>query len=908
MLQAKSDELVDIDQVLDAEKREVFEQIIAKYENDWHKDRSTNWQDYLPEDSQLRACLIAELPEIEAEFQGRKGTRSNALSRVNQNKKTGQPSTSESAENSASSIKERAFQAQVNYQQVIREINGGLGDIFVIRDAELNRVVVVKQLQARWLGNRRAERAFQREVKITSMLEHPCVVPVHSVGTTTDGRPFYSMRYVDGQTLQHSIEILHRSNRKDRNLLRSLLTHFIQICKAIAYANDRGIIHRDLKPSNIFIGQFGQTLVLDWGLAKEIGGQSDSLDSISMDLNQTPQGQPVASSTEDAGAIDPDADFYVDSESCAETLRGETTLGDIVGTPAYMSPEQALGQAQEYSVRTDVFGLGSVLFAILAGRPPFVGRDASETISLAAESTADFSVIKNHDALSRGLIAICRKAMSRDSSRRYPDAQALADDLESWLAGDNIAIQSQPILHRLGRAAMRQRTLATAAVLFLVAAIAAIVVSVQAVQAEKTQTLLAENETKASFRVAKNVAEYIAQVYRTTDPIRFDDPDFAGTETSTATSTQKSILDSGYQLINSELSKYPEPHADLLLSLGSSYRDIGDDKRARELLGEAWSIRKELFGENDLKTLECKYQFARLEYELANYKPAEQLLDELISTILGIHVSSRLHYQPSYYRDLDIIGANARYQLAWLHFLQPLGNKYKKFSLERIANSQRLFQEVIQIRKSVLPANDRSIGMAYAGLAAALFCLPNRENEAVIAAQAASKILGQSDPTYIASGMASEYIRLDDFKDAGKLAEVESKYRKIASFMSAQVGENHPLVVLLRLHLASRYSKVGQLPDTETLIQSIRHAASSMPAIRGSRVHLEGLKQYADQLLVQNRKTEAIEVYAEILQCAKERSNQHIELIKQVEKQLTELTPTVDITETGIESDGLKNR
>ncbi len=889
MVQVKALEPADFEQTLDDEKREVFEQIIAKYENDWHKDRSTQWQDYLPEDAQLRACLIAELPEIEAEFQGRKSIRNTVLASVVHKRPAGELVASGSETTKESDSKDRSFRAEVNYQQAIREIRGGLGDVFVIRDVELNRVVVVKQLQAKWLGNRRAERAFQREVKITSMLEHPCVVPVHSVGTTADGRPFYSMRYVSGQTLQQAIDTLHKSSTFDRNLYRSLLTHFVQICKTIAYANSCGIIHRDLKPSNVVIGQFGQTLVLDWGLAKELFSKANSQDGDASDVTPCP-GEKQSQDGTACESTGEDTDFFLSTDSVgSDTRRGETTMGDVVGTPAYMSPEQALGQVREYSVRTDVFGLGGVLYAILAGRPPFVGRDASETISLAAEGTADFSQIIVRDAQSRGLIAICRKAMNRESSQRYPDAQSLADDLESWLAGENIAIQSQPLLHRLGRFAMRQRTLATAAVLFLVAMIAAIIVGIKAVEAEKTHTLLAENESKANFRVAKNVAEYVAKVYRTADPIRFDDPGFAGSGSTTARTTLKSILDSGYDLINSDLSEHPEPHADLLLSMGASYRGIGEYGRARDLLKAAWQVRKDLFGEEDCRTLECKYQFSRLEYEQGNYDTAERMLRELIGTILRIRTSAAKPYDSQLNRNIELLAANVRYQLAWLQFFQPLGLNLPQFKPEKVAESQRLFNEVIQLRKSVLPKNDRSIGMAYAGLAAALFCSPGKENDAMYAAASAMEILGHTDQENSFGSFLIEYNKAENYRKAGKYDEAERQYLKLASFISDQVGESHPLIAIHRWNMAGFYRKFGQMDKAEAMVLAVRRGAKNIPAVRSSPVHLDGLKQYAEALVEHNRRPEAAEIYLEILRFARERASQHGELIKLVQQQLDQL-------------------
>ncbi len=870
---------------LDLERQEVFEQIIAKYEKDWHRSGKVKWEDYLPEDMILRACLIAELPQIEAEFQGRSAS---AVGQLIADELSTEISETPTQVLHASDVKQnRGFRASVTYENVVGEIRGGLGDVYVIRDVELNRVVVVKQLQARWLGDPRAERAFQREVQITSMLEHPSIVPVHSVGKGSDGRPFYSMRYVEGQTLQQAIDTLHSSGRLDSTALRSLLTHFIQICKTIAFANSRGIVHRDLKPSNIAIGPFGQTLVLDWGLAKEITKECHP--AARLEDARADHQVSLESASLRNGSIPSPIAWHDTDHAPEETCRGETAIGDVIGTPAFMSPEQAMGRVQDISHRTDVFGLGAVLYTILFGRPPYVGKNSTETVLLASQGVVDYSVPKTNDAMLRGLVAICKKAMSKGPEERYSDAQSLADDLENWLAGENIAIQKQPWTYRIGRFATQQRTMAFAVGLLLVATIAAIVIGVQMYQAQKTKTLIAANESKANLEVAKKVAEYIAKVFRTADPIRFDDPGFAEKGSTGALANLRAILDRGHELIDGELKDHPETYAELLASLGTSYRGVGEYDQARELLFEALKVHRDVHGDFGYRTLECLYQIARLEYEQGNYEEAEKRFRNITHTVDLALDSLPNELRKAQERDLELLKADAKFQLGWILIYQPLGMTLPQFDPESVASSQELFREVIDVRQQYLAKNDRSIGLAYAGLAASLFCTREKESEAILTAATSMEILNSSNQESSFGSFLLEYNKAEGLRSSGKYDEAEKQYLKLAEFIQKEVGEDHPVMAVHRWNMVGFYRKFQQLDKAEKMITTIRNSLRNLPGVRSSDANLDSLRQYAEALVERNRMLDAIQVYSEILEYAKERPSQNSDLIKNTQATLGKL-------------------
>ena len=233
---------------------------------------------------------------------------------------------------------------------------GGMGVVYRATDAAFGREVAVKVLLAKYGPDSVAARRFADEARITGQLQHPAIPPVHDLGTLPDGRPFLAMKLIQGQTLD---ELLR--DRPDLSTDRGrFVAAFEQVCQAVAYAHAHKVIHRDLKPANVMVGGYGEVQVMDWGLAKERGegaaahpDRSDETLSVELRLGR------------DGGDI--------------------TQAGSLLGTPAFMPPEQALGAIDLITERADVFGLGAILCVILTGQPPFVAANAEATRLLAAQ-------------------------------------------------------------------------------------------------------------------------------------------------------------------------------------------------------------------------------------------------------------------------------------------------------------------------------------------------------------------------------------------------------------------------------------------------------------------------------------------------------------------------------------------
>jgi serine/threonine-protein kinase len=363
---------------------------------------------------------------------------------------------------------------------------GGLGEVFVARDEELHREVALKEIQGEQADDPRSRARFVLEAEITGGLEHPGIVPVYGLGTYADGRPFYAMRFIRGDSLKEAVERFHRgaawhSGPGARALaLRGLLGRFIDVCDAIEYAHSRGVLHRDLKPGNIMLGKYGETLVVDWGLAKPVEKLEGAGESAEGPL------RPASLS----GA----------------TL---TVAGPVLGTPQYTSPEQAAGRLDRLGPASDVYGLGATLYALLTGRPPFADADIGTV--LRQVQAGDFPRPRQvKPDVPPPLEAVCLKAMALRPEDRYPSPRALAHDVERWLADEPVSAWREPWSVRCRRWVGRHRPLVAGAAAALLVALVSLTAGT-VLLARANDRLRAANERE---RQARELAEHNYQLAR----------------------------------------------------------------------------------------------------------------------------------------------------------------------------------------------------------------------------------------------------------------------------------------------------------------------------------------------------------------------------------------------------------
>jgi serine/threonine-protein kinase len=357
----------------------------------------------------------------------------------------------------------------------------------VALDTELHREVALKQILDSHADDPVSRQRFVLEAEVTGGLEHPGIVPVYGLGTYDGGRPYYAMRFIRGDSLKEAIEQFHGDDGRKadpgrRSLeLRRLLRRFLDVCNAIDYAHSRGVLHRDIKPGNIIVGTYGETLVVDWGLAKATG-----------------RVEPGTSSSER---------MLVPSSASGSA---ETLPGSALGTPAYMSPEQAVGDLERLGPRSDVYSLGATLYCLMTGRLPFEHDDVGTV--LRAVRKGNFAPPRAIDPMiDPALEAVCLKAMALKPEDRYPTPRALAEDIERWMADEPVSAWREPFARRARRWARRNRTAVSSLAASVLVALAGMA-SVLAVQARANAGLKQSNDAlvDANARVRTANADLLA--------------------------------------------------------------------------------------------------------------------------------------------------------------------------------------------------------------------------------------------------------------------------------------------------------------------------------------------------------------------------------------------------------------
>jgi WD40 repeat protein len=287
---------------------------------------------------------------------------------------------------------------------------GGMGVVYCARDESLGRDVAVKVLHDTYLMNSLVCQRFLDEARITAQLQHPGIPPVFEVGRLGDERPYLAMKLIKGRTLEDLLKE-RKELASDRG---SFLAVFEQICQAVAYAHSKHILHRDLKPANVMVGAFGEVQVMDWGLAKHLGPGGGA------------GHEPTARTETTSGTV-----IHTAREPDSATL-----AGSMLGTPAFMAPEQAGGEVDRIDERTDVFGLGAILCVILTGEPPYTGKSGGDLRLMAIRGTlADAHARLEQCGTDAKLVELCRRCLSAEPEARPRDAGAVAATVAGYLAG-----------------------------------------------------------------------------------------------------------------------------------------------------------------------------------------------------------------------------------------------------------------------------------------------------------------------------------------------------------------------------------------------------------------------------------------------------------------------------------------
>jgi serine/threonine-protein kinase len=400
-----------------------------------------------------------------------------------------------------------AYQPQGRDRYLLTRLHaqGGIGQVWLAHDTDLGRDVALKELRPERQESPAVRARFLEEGCVTGQLEHPGIVPVYELARDPEGgQPFYTMRFIRGRTLYEAARNYHQmqvAGKAGPLELRELLTAFVAVCNAVAFAHARGVIHRDLKPHNVILGDFGEVMVIDWGLAKRIDRTEAGADEAAND----------------------------------EMPPGRTVHGQVLGTPAYMAPEQAEGRVDEIDLLSDVYGLGAVLYELLTGQPPFQDDDTPAVLRRVIHE-APVPPRKLVPATPAPLQAVCLKALAKRREDRYASASDLARDVARFLADEPVAACPDPLPVRLARWGRHHRTLLTVAAVMLVTAVLGLGAGTlllgrpnRLVEEQRDEARQQRDRAETNFQLARQAVDGLTRVSENPDlkalalePLRHD--------------------------------------------------------------------------------------------------------------------------------------------------------------------------------------------------------------------------------------------------------------------------------------------------------------------------------------------------------------------------------------------------
>jgi tetratricopeptide (TPR) repeat protein len=652
---------------------------------------------------------------------------------------------------------------------------GGMGVVYRAADAALGREVAVKVLQERFGPDSSAARRFADEARITAQLQHPNIPAVHDLGALPDGRPFLAMRLINGDTLDRML-----AARPDPSHERGRFVGvFEQVCQAVAYAHAHGVIHRDLKPANVMVGAFGEVQVMDWGLAKVL------------------QSRDREGAESDPGLTTP--------EPGVRPLRDGTftQAGSVLGTPAFMPPEQAAGAVGQVDARSDVFGLGAILAVILTGKPPFAGGSA-ETIRVNAAQGKLLDCFQRLDACGADpeLVALCKRCLAPGRDDRLRDAAAVAGAVASLrAAADERARQAElaraesAVREAEGR--KRRRVWLGLAAALAAGLVAAVTLAVQANEARKAAESATEREAdqrreaEEQTRLATDVKDFLKN-----DVLLLADPATQQLDRKLAYDPDVRLRDvvlRASRAIEGKFADRPLVEAELRATLAQALQGMGRVDLAAPHHQRVWSIRTSRLGPDHPETLKGLNELANAYVDLGRLPEALKLRQESLAL-----TAAKLG--PDHLDTLRIMG--------------NLANTYDE--LGRYPEALKLKEEVVARLAATLGRDHADTLRAMNNLATTYDHLGRhpdalRLREETLALRTVK--LGRDHPATLNSiaALADSYYSLGRHQDALKLDEESLALRK------AKLGPDHPDTFKSMNNLANSYRSLGRLPDALTL-------------------------------------------------------------------------------------------
>lgn len=682
------------------------------------------------------------------------------------------------------------------YHLIRRLGEGGMGEVWLAEQRGSVRRRVALKLIKGGVSTREAIARFESERQALAMMDHPTIAKVFDAGTTAEGTPYFVMEYVAGVPINEFCD-KHRLSTTER------LELFTQVCEGVQHAHQKAIIHRDLKPSNILVSEIDSRpapKIIDFGVAK----------ALTQRLTE-------------------------------ETMF--TRAGALVGTPEYMSPEQASSSGEDIDTRTDVYSLGIIFYELLAGGPPIELRKIAleeflrrlreeDPLKPSTKISSEDANASREAALNRKtepatlarqlrgeLDSIALKALEKERSRRYASASEFAADIRRYLNYEPVLAVAPSLAYRARKFARRHSVGLTTACAFVLVLLMAAVVSIR-------QSIRANREAA----VSRQVVDFMIQMFQVADP----------GEARGNTITAREILDKASQQIDTSLAGDPEVQARMLQVMGDVYRNLGLYSQAEPLLAHALEIRQRALGPNDPDTLASMSSFALLVYREGRMTEAEKLQRELLET------------------ERRVLGPKDPRTVASIQQLANIIDEQGHY-----ADAEKLERDVLPLEQRIHGPESRDALMAQSHLA---FTLMNEEHyrdseklerETLDAAQ---RVMGNDDPdTLKVMGILAHVLQGE-----GRYSEQEKLERQVVDAESRVLGPEHPQTLQSTLELATSLERQNRNVEAEKLQRQVVEQESRILS-PDSRVLLVSKAGLADTLLAENRYDEAESLLREIV-------------------------------------------
>ncbi|MFG0316290.1 MAG: tetratricopeptide repeat protein [Planctomycetota bacterium JB042] len=730
---------------------------------------------------------------------------------------------------------------------------GGMGVVLRVRDELLRRPLAMKVVASPPVArgdpssDAGALGRFLEEAQVTAQLQHPGIVPVHELGVAEDGRVYFTMPLVEGEDL-HRVFTHVATGEEGWSEVRAVGV-ILRACEAVAFAHERGVLHRDLKPSNVMVGRFLETYVLDWGLAR-------LLEPVDRRADRRPDAPGATITSERKHPRDP-----------TPRPPAATLDGDVVGTPAYMAPEQARGEIARVGPRSDVYGMGAILYELLAARRPYATAGERGSAHDLLDRVRDGPPAPIREVAPRApaeLTAICKRAMAREPDDRYPDMRSLADDLRAYLEGRVVTAHRIGALESLRKWVGRNRALAATAVLALASLLAgAAAVAIQ--QRQNTRAVARERN------VARAVADFQSAMLQA-DP--WEDGRLV---------TALEMAHRAAGRLPGEFAADPEMEAAVRDSLAETFLAFGEPAAAEGQLSRVVALRTAAHGPDDPRTLGARQRWAETLHDAGRLEEAVREQRAVADTwirIAGRDDPRTLHARSALSLLLSAVSPGPEVERLETELVEAyrrrLGDDHPStviavFNLAstlcargECTSAEPMFRDVLERQVRRFGADSRETWRAQAGLAQVLRRLgrideAERLDRNMLAAY--RRVLGPRHPETL-TVLNNHAERLHAL---GRVEEAVPLAREVLAARRSRLGPDHPDTWTAEANLAAHLVRLGAFDEGERLARAA--LARRRERLGDSHPHTwQSMENVADLLARSGRLDEAETAWREVVE------------------------------------------